>query len=466
MGGLFGCVTRGDCVPEVFYGTDYHSHLGTRRGGMAMVDGRDFSRSIHNIENHPFRSKFESELDNLEGAAGIGVISDTDPQPLIITSHLGTFALVTVGRINNLNELAGQAFSRRQFFTESRCDSTSPTELVAMLICQEDSIAAGIKRVQQEIRGSLTLLLLTPQGLWAARDRLGRTPLVLGKREDGYCVASESCAMPNLGFELVHYLGPGETLFITPDGYEQKIPPGEGMQICAFLWIYYGYPASSYEGITVEQVRYRCGAALAARETESPDLVAGIPDSGVGHAIGYANARNLPYGRPFVKYTPTWPRSFMPQNQKVRDLVARMKLIPVPELIEGKKLLFVEDSIVRGTQLKGTIRNIFEQGAKEVHMRPACPCLLYPCIFHNFSVSQSSMDLAGRKAAVALDGNLDRLADFVADGSDRQAALFDKIREHLGLSSLYYQNMDDMIAAIGLPAESVCTYCWNGKSRG
>ncbi|MBU2490018.1 MAG: amidophosphoribosyltransferase [Proteobacteria bacterium] len=466
MGGIFGCVADRDCVPEVFYGTDYHSHLGTRRGGLAFLKNGEFVRAIHNIENHPFRSKFESDLERFEGRSGIGVISDTDPQPLIVNSHLGTFAVVTVGRINNLEELTGQAFSRRQFFTESRCDATSPTELVAMLLCQADSIEEGIQNVQEAVQGSCSFLILTKEGLWAARDRLGRTPLVLAKKDGAWAVASESCSLPKLGFSVEKDLGPGEAVFITADGWETRVPAGDRMQICTFLWIYYGYPASSYEGINVEASRNRCGAALASRDRVEVDTVAGIPDSGVGHAIGYANARKIPYQRPFVKYTPTWPRSFMPQNQKVRDLVARMKLIPVAELIAGKRLLFCEDSIVRGTQLQGTIQGLFDLGAREVHMRPACPCLLFPCIFHNFSVSQSSLALAGLQAVMDLTGSLDRVEDFAVDGSEGQAAVTEWIRKKMGLTSLVYQRLGDMVEAIGLPEEKLCTHCWKGQSYG
>lgn len=466
MGGLFGCVSEGDCVPEVFYGTDYHSHLGTRRGGMAVCGNGEFVRAIHNIENHPFRSKFEADLDKFAGRSGIGVISDTDPQPLVVTSHLGTFALVTVGRINNIEELTSQAFGRRQFFTESRSEATSPTELVAMLLCQAGSIEQGIRLVQDSVRGSCTFLILNGNGLWAARDRLGRTPLVLGKKKNSWAVASESCSFPRLGFEKVRDLGPGEAVFMTADGCDTRIPPGDKMQICSFLWVYYGYPASSYEGVNVEAARNRCGAALARRDDVTPDLVAGIPDSGVGHAIGYANAKNLPYQRPFVKYTPTWPRSFMPQNQKVRDLVAKMKLIPVPELIEGKKLLFCEDSIVRGTQLRGAIEGLFQLGAREVHMRPACPCLLFPCIFHNFSVSQSSLALAGLQAVMDIAGSLDSVKNFAVDGSAEQAAVTEWVKEKMGLTSLRYQRLSDMVEAIGLPEEKLCTHCWTGQSYG
>lgn len=464
MGGLFGCVAKQDCVREVFYGTDYHSHLGTKRGGMAIFDEQDCQRSIHNIENDYFRSKFEQDLDKFSGNKGIGVISDNDPQPLVIGSHLGTFAIVTVGRIHNIEELTAQAFKSRQFFTETKGFATSPTELVAMLICQEQSFEDGIQNAQKAIKGSCSLLLLTKEGVWAARDRLGRTPLVIGKRDDAYAVASEACALPNLGFELEKHLGPGETLFISPDGWEQRVAPGDKMQVCSFLWVYYGYPASSYEGINVEAARYKCGAALAENDNLEPDFVAGIPDSGVGHAIGYANKSKLPYKRPFIKYTPTWPRSFMPQSQKVRDLVAQMKLIPIHELIHGQRPLFCDDSVVRGTQLKGTIRGLFEAGAREVHMRLACPCLIFPCDFLNFSTSQSSMDLIGRKAMLDMDGNLDNVADYAVSGSEKNLALNEWIGKHIGLTSLKYQRLEDLVTSIGLPKSQICTHCWDGTS--
>jgi len=464
MGGLFGCVSRESCVRDVFYGTDYHSHLGTRRAGMAVMNEHECHRSIHNIENDYFRSKFEPDLEKFSGRYGIGVISDTDPQPLVIASHLGTFAVATVGRIVNLEELTRRAFASRHFFTETHAFSTSPTELVGMLICQEQTFEDGIRNVQDSIEGSCSLLLLTQEGLWAARDKWGRTPLTLGKKEGAYAVTSETCALPNLEFQPEKVLGPGETLFLTPDGWEVRIPARERMQICAFLWIYYGYPASSYEGINVEEARYRCGALLARNDDLIPDLVAGIPDSGVGHAIGYANEKKIPYMRPFVKYTPTWPRSFMPQNQEVRDLVARMKLIPVQDLIQGRRLLFCEDSIVRGTQLKDTIQKLFTAGAREVHMRLACPCLVYPCNFLNFSLSQSSLALIGRKGILELEGNLDHVEDYVKPNSGNRRALADWVRTRMGLTSLRYQRLEDLVNAIGLPKERLCTHCWDGSS--
>jgi amidophosphoribosyltransferase len=465
MGGMFGCVSKNDCLNELFYGTDYHSHLGTKRGGLAVHNANNFLRSIHNIENDYFRSKFESDLPKLQGHKGIGVISDHDPQPLIIGSHLGTFAIATVCKINNIEELAAKALNNKRHFSEMSGGETSPTELVAMLICEQGSFEAGIQHAQEAIKGSCSMLLLAENGIYAARDKLGRTPIIVGKKEGTFAAASESCAFPNLGFKIEKYLGPGEILLITEDGYEQKRQPQEQMQICAFLWVYYGYPASNYEGINVESTRNRCGMALARNDRVDIDYVAGIPDSGIGHAIGYANEKNVPYIRPFVKYTPTWPRSFMPQNQCIRDLVAKMKLIPVQELIDGKRILFCEDSIVRGTQLQDTIQILFEYGAKEVHMRPACPTLIYPCDFLNFSTSRSTLDLAGRKAIAELEGADNKvLAQYAMAGSDKNQAMVDKIRQRLKLTSLQYQRLEDLVEAIGVPKKKLCTHCWDGSS--
>ncbi len=465
MGGLFGCASKDDCLRDLFYGTDYHSHLGTKRGGLAVQNSKDFSRSIHNIENDYFRSKFEPDLPSLHGHKGIGIISDHDPQPLIIGSHLGTFAIATVSKINNIEELAADAFKNKRHFSEMSGGETSPTELVAMLICAKDTFETGIQHVQETIKGSCSMLLLTDSGIYAARDKLGRTPIAIGKKDGAFAAASESCAFPNLGYEIDKYLGPGEIVRITAEGCEQRKPPHDQMQICAFLWVYYGYPATSYEGINVEATRNRCGRALAQNDRVTIDSVAGIPDSGIGHAIGYANEKNIPYVRPFVKYTPTWPRSFMPQNQSIRDLVAKMKLIPVKELIEGKRILFCEDSIVRGTQLQDTIQILYEYGAKEVHMRPACPTLIYPCDFLNFSTSRSTLDLAGCRAIAEIEGAEDRdLAEYATAGSQKNLAMVDNIRQRLKLTSLQYQKLEDLVTAIGLPKEKLCTHCWDGSS--
>jgi amidophosphoribosyltransferase len=447
MGGLFGCVAKEDCLNDLFYGTDYHSHLGTKRGGLAVQNTKDFSRAIHNIENDYFRSKFEPDLPKLHGRKGIGIISDHDPQPLIIGSHLGTFAIVTVSKINNIDELATTALKNKMHFSEMSGGETSPTELVAMLICEKGSFEEGIQHAQEAIKGSCSMLLLTEKGIYAARDKLGRTPIVVGKKEGA------------------KYLSPGEIVIITADGFEQRKAPQDQMQICAFLWVYYGYPATNYEGINVESTRNRCGSALAKNDSVDIDFIAGIPDSGIGHAVGYANEKNIPYVRPFVKYTPTWPRSFMPQSQSIRDLVAKMKLIPVRELIEEKKILFCEDSIVRGTQLQDTIQILYEYGAKEVHMRPACPTLIYPCDFLNFSTSRSTLDLAGRKAIVELEGADDKLlSEYAKSGSEKNHAMVDKIRQRLKLTSLQYQKLEDLVEAIGLPKEKLCTHCWDGSS--
>lgn len=465
MGGLFGTVSKDDCVSDLFYGTDYHSHLGTRRGGLAVHSSTGFSRSIHNIENNYFRSKFEADLPRFSGNSGIGIISDNDPQPLLIGSHMGTFAIVTVGKINNTEELEQRALGKKKHFLETNGGVINPTELASMLICEEESIEDGIRNAQEAIQGSCSMLLLTQKGIYAARDRLGRTPVVIGKKEGAFAVASESCAFPNLGYKVEKQLGPGETIFLTADGYEQRNRPGDKMQICAFLWVYYGYPATQYEGINVEFVRNRCGAALARNDEVEIDFVAGIPDSGIGHAIGYANEKKIPYLRPFVKYTPTWPRSFMPQNQEVRDLVAKMKLIPIRSMIEGKRILFCEDSIVRGTQLKDNIQILFDYGASEVHMRPACPTLIFPCEFLNFSTSRSRLDLAGRSVINEIEvGEEENLDEYYTPGSKEYVEMVDRIRQRLRLTTLQYQKLDDLVDAIGLPKEKLCTHCWDNSS--
>jgi len=465
MGGFFGVVAKEDCVPNLYYGTDYHSHLGTRRGGLATLEEGLFSRFIHDITNAQFRSKFEDDIIKMRGRAGIGIISDYEDQPLIIGSHLGRFAIVTVGVIKNDNALAKKALAKGSIhFSEMSGNEINPTELVATLINQEESFEAGIKKAQEQIEGSCSIMLLTEQGIYASRDRLGRTPVIIGKGADGYAATMESCALPNLGYTVEKNLGPGETVLLTPEGIEQKNPPGTAMQICSFLWIYYGYPASSYEGINVENSRYRCGAALADNDTVEVDYVSGIPDSGTAHALGYAARANVTYRRPFVKYTPTWPRSFMPQQQLVRDLVAKMKLIPIRELTEGQRILFCDDSIVRGTQLKDTLQRIYDYGAREIHMRPACPPLIYGCKFLNFSRSRSELDLAGRKAISELEGQKEaRIEDYADESSDKYHAMVRRIGQKMGVTTLQYQKLDDMVAAIGMPREKLCTYCWSGE---
>jgi amidophosphoribosyltransferase len=431
---------------------------------MAVLGKKGFVRAIHNIENDQFRSKFEGDLHKMTGTMGIGCISDTEAQPLIIRAHLGHYALSTVGRINNIEALAEQAFANQTVhFLEMGSGGISPTELVAVLINQGVSFVDGIRRAQAVIDGSCSMLLMAPEGIYAIRDRFGRTPVIIGEKDGAYCATLETCAFPNLGYQFKYELGPGEIVLLTPDGMEQKNPPGDVLRICAFLWVYYGYPASTYEGMNVEVMRYRSGASLARNDDVTVDMVAGVPDSGTGHSIGYANEAGLPQCRPFVKYTPTWARSFMPQDQDVRNVVARMKLIPVYELIRGKRLLFCEDSIVRGTQLRETIERLYDCGAKEVHMRPACPPLIYGCRFLNFSRSRSDLDLAGRQAIREIEGQDEPyLAEYAIPDSPKRQAMIDRIRIRLNLTSLKYQTQDDMLAAINLPKERVCTYCWDG----
>ncbi len=466
MGGMFGVVSKDDCVSDLFYGTDYHSHLGTMRGGLVVKNGQGFTRFIHDITNAQFRSKFEDDLPELKGTMGIGVISDYEDQPLIIGSHHGVYAIVTVSKLDNLDELAAAAFKKRNaHFSEMSGNEINPTELIASLIDEGDTIEDGIRYAQEQIDGSCSILLLTEKGIYAARDLLGRTPIVLAQKEDAYAATFESCALANLDYEVTKYLGPGEVVRLNHDGFEQMKQPADRLQICSFLWVYYGYPASNYENTNVEVVRNRCGACLAKRDNVEVDIVAGIPDSGTGHGFGYSMEAGVPYRRPFVKYTPTWPRSFMPQDQRVRDTVARMKLIPIREIIKGNRLLFCEDSIVRGTQLQDIIRRLYEYGAPEVHMRPACPPLIFSCKFLNFSRSGSVMDLAGRKGIQELqpDGPSDsELADYANPDSDLHGAMVDRIGRRLRLTTLRYQRLDDLVDAIGLPKERLCTYCWDG----
>ena len=472
MGGFFGAISRRDAVLDVFFGTDYHSHLGTRRAGMVMYDRKDgFQRQIHNIENSPFRSKFENDLADFHGESGIGCISDTDPQPLLVRSHLGLYAITTVGIISNADKLIETYFSQRghQFMAMSS-GAVNATELVAGLINQKDSLVEGIRHAQDVIEGSATILILTKEGIIAARDKLGRLPVLVGRNEDGYCVSFESFAYHKLGYNDEHELGPREIVRLTAEGWETLSPPGEEMRICAFLWTYYGYPNSNYEGKNVELMRYRNGELIAKAEAErgtlpDVDYVAGVPDSGLPHAIGYANYSHKPFSRPFVKYTPTWPRSFMPANQQVRNQVAKMKQIPVPELIQGKKLLFVDDSIVRGTQLQETVEFLYESGAREVHMRSACPPIMYGCKYLNFSRSNSDMELIARRTVQELEGDegqkhLDEYADA---NTQRGQCLLHSICDKLGFSSLGYQSLDNLLEAIGIDRSKVCTYCWNGK---
>lgn len=467
MGGLFGAVSKTDCVTDLFFGVDYHSHLGTRRGGMAVYSDKGFERAIHNIENSPFRTKFERDIDEMKGCMGIGCISDTEPQPLIVRSHLGNYAIATVGRINNEDKLVESAFQKgSSHFLEMSGSKINATELVASLINQKDSIVEGIQYAQDSIDGSMSILILTKDGIFAARDKMGRTPLIIGKKEDAYCVSFESFAYLNLGYRDEKELGPAEIIFMTADGLKQVAPPQKKMKICAFLWTYFGYPTSSYEGVNVEQMRYDCGKLLAQNDTDSRDLdfIAGVPDSGVPHAIGYANESGIPFARPFIKYTPTWPRSFMPANQSMRNLVAHMKLIPVDALIRDKKLLFIDDSIVRGTQLKETVEFLYQSGAKEVHIRPACPPLMFGCKYLNFSRSTSDMDLITRRVIAELEGgqNYD-IIPYLDCHSEKYQQMVDGICDKMNFTSLKFQTLDGMLDAIGIDKSQICTYCWSGK---
>lgn len=469
MGGFFGVAAQRDCVLELFYGVDYHSHLGTRRGGMAVYGEDGFNRAIHNIENSPFRTKFDRDVGEMKGNLGIGCISDFEPQPLLICSKLGSFAITTVGKVNNYDELLKQLYdSTHSHFQEMTNGQINVTELIAALICEKDSIVEGIEYVQDIVDGSMTLLLLTKEGIYAARDRYGRTPLVIGHKEDAYCVSFESHAYINLGYTDYRELGPSEIAFVTPDGVKTLREPRDKMRICSFLWVYYGYPTSAYEGVNVEEMRYKCGSMLAKRDGDSvhPDIVAGVPDSGIAHAIGYANESGIPYARPFIKYTPTWPRSFMPTNQEQRNLIARMKLIPVRALIENKKLLLIDDSIVRGTQLRETTEFLYNSGAKEVHVRPACPPLLYGCKYLNFSRSKSDMELIARQMIRKREGEdcpkevLDEYAD---PCSCKYVQMLEDIREQQNFTTLRFHRLDDLLKSIGIEPCKVCTYCFNGK---
>lgn len=465
MGGFFGVVSKQECKYDLFFGTDYHSHLGTRRGGMAMYGSRGFDRAIHNIQNSPFRTKFERDIAEFDGQIGIGCISDYEPQPLLIQSHLGSFAVATVGKINNIEELVADSFKNgRGQFLEMSGSNVNPTELVAHLINQRDSVEEGIAYAQEVIDGSMTILVMTSEGIYAARDLYGRTPVMIGHKSGAYCVSFESFAYINLGYKDAKELGPGEIVYITADGYEVLKKPGDQMKICTFLWIYYGYPTSTYEGINVEQMRYNCGAMLAKRDDVHPDSVAGVPDSGTAHAVGYANESGIPFARPFIKYTPTWPRSFMPVDQSQRNLIAHMKLIPVDTLIRGKSLLLIDDSIVRGTQLRETTEFLYQSGAKEVHIRPACPPLLYGCKFLNFSRSNSEYDLITRRIIREREGedvSAELLADYSNPDSRNYAEMVDAIKNQLGFTSLRFHRLDDMVASTGIDKSKLCTYCWD-----
>ncbi|MBQ3275473.1 MAG: amidophosphoribosyltransferase [Oscillospiraceae bacterium] len=473
MGGFFGAVSHRDVAMDVFFGVDYHSHLGTRSAGMTMWDRTDgFQRQIHSISNAPFRTKFEKEIADFHGTSGIGCISDSDPQPLLVRSRLGLYAITTVGIINNAESLLEEYFAGKgnQFMAMSS-GKVNASEFVAALINEKEDLISGLRHAQDVIDGSMTVLLMTEDGsIIAARDRLGRLPVHIGADEEGYCVSFESFAYQKLGYQNVYELGPREIVRVTPNGYETLSPAGEDMRICAFLWTYYGYPNSNYEGVNVEVMRYRNGEIMARDETArgtmpEVDYVAGVPDTGLPHAIGYANKSGKTFARPFVKYTPTWPRSFMPTNQKVRDQVAKMKQIPVPELIQGKKLLFVDDSIVRGTQLQGTVDFLYESGAAEVHMRSACPPIMYGCKYLNFSPSTSDQDLLARRIVRELEGKAgeEHMDEYADASTERGGCLLKAICEKLGFDSLGYQSLDGLLEAIGLDRDKICTYCWTGK---
>ena len=469
MGGFCGVATKNDCVFDLFFGTDYHSHLGTRRAGMIVYGEKGFDRAIHNIENSPFRTKFEKDVNSMRGNLGIGVISDYEPQPLLIRSHHGPYALTTVGKINNITELADEIVKNSgAHFMEMSGGMINATELVAALINQQDNLIDGIRYAQDRIDGSLSLMLMTPKGVYVARDKWGRTPIFIGKKEDGYIATSESFAFLNLGYKDYRTVGPGEIDVLTPDGVTVLVKPGNKMKICTFLWVYYGYPTSEYEGVSVETMRYQCGEHMARRDGLTPDdadMVAGVPDSGTPHAVGYANESGIPFKRPFIKYTPTWPRSFMPTIQSKRDMIARMKLIPITELIENQRLVLIDDSIVRGTQLHNKTEFLKESGAAQVHVRSACPPIMFGCKYLNFSRSTSELELIARRMVQKVEGeNVDRsiLEQYADPSTDRYAHMLDMIREQLNFDSLAYNRLDDMIDSVGIDPAKLCTYCWNG----
>ena len=468
MGGFFGVASKEDCLFDLFFGTDYHSHLGTRRAGMAVYGENGFDRAIHNIENAPFRTKFDKDMQKMKGYYGIGCISDYEPQPLIVRSHHGTFAITTVSKINNAKEIVENIFSSNNTrFLEMSGGDINPTELVAAIINQKENIIEGIHYALELIDGSLTVMVLTPKGIYAARDKYGRIPLVVGNKEDSYCLAIESLSFQNLGYHPLKELGPGEIVVVNQEGIKTLMAPGSKMKICTFMWVYYGYPASSYEGISVEKMRYNCGKNMAKRDQVKPDIVAGVPDSGTAHAVGYANESGVPFSRPFIKYTPTWPRSFMPTVQSKRDMIAKMKMLAVHDLIEGKSILLIDDSIVRGTQLRETTEFLYDSGAKEVHIRPACPPLVYGCKFLNFSRSASEMDLITRRVIARLEGTEDVpeevLQQYTDPESEKYAQMIEEIRKELNFTSLQFNRLDDMLEAVGIPKENLCTYCWDGR---
>lgn len=466
MGGFFGVASKESCTFDLFFGTDYHSHLGTRRAGMAVYGDNGFSKEIHNIENTPFRTKFDKELGGLEGRYGIGCISDYEAQPILVRSHHGSFAITTVSKINNADEIVSEILKGSTHFFEMSNGEINSTELVAALIDQKENLIEGIQYALDVVDGSLSMLILTPIGIYAARDKMGRTPVVLGKKEDARCACFESFSYLNLDYEDDRELGPGEIVVFDEKSCKTLVAPGKDMKICTFLWVYYGYPSASYEGVSVEQMRYNCGKLLARRDNVEVDVVAGVPDSGTAHAVGYANESGIPFSRPFVKYTPTWPRSFMPTIQQKRDLIAHMKLIPVHDLIKDKRLLLIDDSIVRGTQLRETTEFLYESGAKEVHIRPACPPLLFGCKYLNFSRSKSEMELIARRVIQELEGDdvsKEVLQEYADPDNPKYQKMVDMICEKLNFTSLRYHRLDDMLEAVGIDPDKLCTYCWNGK---
>ena len=467
MGGFFGVASKEDCVFDLFFGIDYHSHLGTRRGGMVVYGKDGFARSIHNIENAPFRTKFDKDMQEMSGCLGIGCISDYEPQPLLIRSHHGTYAITSVSKINNMDELSTMLFeNEHSHFLEMSGGDINATELIAALINQKENLIDGLRYALEAVDGSVSILLMNEKGLYAARDKYGRTPVVIGKKEGACCVSFENFAYKNLGYSDEKELGPGEIAAVTDEGCVTLASPGKDMKICTFLWVYYGYPSSSYEGVGVEEMRYACGRKMAKRDNVQPDIVAGVPDSGIAHAIGYANESGIPFSRPFIKYTPTWPRSFMPTIQSQRNLIARMKLLAVEKLIHGKSLLLIDDSIVRGTQLRETTEFLYQSGAKEVHIRPACPPLLYGCKYLNFSRSSSEMDLITRRVIDRLEGgNVTKeiLEEYADPESEKYGKMVDEICKELNFTTLRYNRLDDMLDAVGIDKCKLCTYCWNGK---
>lgn len=469
MGGFFGTVSKASCVTDLFYGTDYNSHLGTKRGGLATYDAEEgmFARSIHNLESTYFRTKFEDELDKFKGNVGIGIISDTDPQPIIINSHLGRFAIVTVAKIVNLEEIEAELLSQNMHFAELSSGNTNQTELISLLIIQGKTFVEGIENVYRRVKGSCSMLLLSEDGsIIAARDKWGRTPIVIGRKEGAYAATSESSSFPNLDYEIDRYLGPGEIVRMTADGVEQLRKPEEKMQICSFLWVYYGFPTSCYEGRNVEEVRFTSGLKMGQNDDSEVDCACGIPDSGVGMALGYAEGKGVPYHRAISKYTPTWPRSFTPSKQEMRSLVAKMKLIPNRAMLEGKRLLFCDDSIVRGTQLRDNVKVLYEYGAKEVHIRIACPPLIYACPFVGFTASKSPLELITRRIIEELEGDADKnLEKYATTGSPEYEKMVSIIAERFGLTTLKFNTLETLIESIGLPKCKVCTHCFDGSSH-